>query len=89
MQVTANVFITALHGLRGDISAVAVTEGPATSPSPPWSVVSLFTVCQTGWSKGVLSFVLHASRLYPECFMMEVSSVLISKVLICVKRMIS
>lgn len=33
MQVTANVFITAIHGLHGDASAVAVTEGPATSSS--------------------------------------------------------
>lgn len=51
MQVTANVFITAIHGLRGDTSAVAGTEGLATSSSPPWSVVSVFAVCQVGWSK--------------------------------------
>ena len=51
MQVTANVFITAIHGLHGDTSAVAVTEGPATSSSPPWSVMSVFAVCQIGWSK--------------------------------------
>lgn len=34
-------------------SAVAGTEGLAASSSPPWSVVSVFTVCQVGWSKGV------------------------------------
>lgn len=51
MQVTANVFTTTIHGLHGDTSAVAVTEGLATSSSPPWSVMSVFVVYQVGWSK--------------------------------------
>lgn len=62
MQVTANVFITAIHGLHGDTSAVAVTEGPNTSSSPPWSVMSVCAVCATGWSKWTLSFWLYVSR---------------------------
>lgn len=77
MQVTPNVFITAIHGLHGDTSAVAVTEGPPTS-SPPCSVVSMFAVCQAGWSKRALSFLLYVSSLYPGCFTIKVSSVLIS-----------
>lgn len=44
MQVMANVFITAIHGLHGDTSAVALTEGPAMSSSLPRSALpgSLF-----------------------------------------------
>lgn len=51
MQVTAHVFTTAIHGLRGDTSAVAVTGGLAASSSPPWSVMPVFAVCQVGWSQ--------------------------------------
>lgn len=48
MQVTANVFITAIHGLRGDTSAVALTKGLAASSSPPWTVMPGFAICQIG-----------------------------------------
>lgn len=55
MQVTANVFVTAIHGLHGDTSAVAVAEGPATSSSLPWSLVSVFTVSLGGQNESYLS----------------------------------
>lgn len=56
MQVSTNVFITAIHGLHGDTSAAAVTEGPTTSSSLPCSVMSVCAVCATGWSQWPLSF---------------------------------
>lgn len=62
MQVLANVFITAIHGLRSDTSAVAVTEGPTTSSSSPCSVVSVCAACATGWSQCTFSFWLCVSR---------------------------
>lgn len=62
MQVTTNVFITAIHGLRGDTSTVAVTEGPPTSSSSAWSVMSVDAICATGWSKWTSSSWLYVSR---------------------------
>lgn len=48
MQVTAHVFTTAIHGLRGDTSAVAVTGGLAASSSPPWSLCQYLLFVRLG-----------------------------------------
>lgn len=66
MQVTANVFITAIHGLRGDTSAVAVTEGPATSSPPPWSVTSGVSVRSGGPNESYLSYFMFLACII--CF---------------------
>lgn len=63
----------------------AVAEGLTTSSPPPWSVVAC-VCCLYDWVVKVN--LTSLDFMFPGHFTIKVSSVLISYVLICVKRMI-
>lgn len=62
MQVTANVFITAIHGLHGDTSAVQLQKVPLHHPLRHGLSCPSCTVRMTGWSEWTLPLWLYVSR---------------------------